>query len=577
MRHILSVLGGLSAYLPAAALACGGLFCNTAQPVNQSAERILFAQDGDQVEMVVQIQYQGPPTDFGWLLPTGADVETTLSSEQLFALMDQRFAPIFRLNTDWGNCPPPPVAESDGDGGPGGGRNGGVNVLSREAVGPYDRAILQADNVGVLREWLDANAFGIPDGVDAKLQPYIDAGAAFVALKLLPGNDAGDVTPLRLRFTAPLPAVPILPTGVAAEPDMGVIVHLVAANRAIPTNYRHLRINEAAIDWVNQGSNYAAVVSQAADEAGGKGFTTDFAGPHDQLQDALRPLTELQMDNLRAAATLEQALQAIDWMTQDADLARILGDGLEPPEGVDLPTFLQCPQCYDAAALQQAVDGPALADRAEAEVNAPRVLLGALLGANPYLTRLYTTMSADEMNLDPVFDFNGDLDPVPQVRTATRFVQCDENAGPTGPDIIGLGNGVRFALDEGQVPDAIQRDRGETVRGDDVPAAAVIEQMSVAGQPMVIEDRGEMIRERYQDAPAPPLGGEDPEPAPTGGAGEDPVPGGEGGSNGADESPTEEDDDDGCGCDVGANDGSPAPAGVLLGALALLGLRRRRR
>ena len=34
-----------------------------------------------------------------------------------------------------------------------------------------------------------------------------------------------------------------------------------------------------AIDWVGGGQNYADVVSQAVDEAGGQAFVTDFAGP----------------------------------------------------------------------------------------------------------------------------------------------------------------------------------------------------------------------------------------------------------------------------------------------------------
>jgi hypothetical protein len=62
-----------NALSPSAAQACGGLFCNVAQPVNQSAERILFAKDGDRVHMHVQIAYQGPPTEFGWLLPAPPD------------------------------------------------------------------------------------------------------------------------------------------------------------------------------------------------------------------------------------------------------------------------------------------------------------------------------------------------------------------------------------------------------------------------------------------------------------------------------------------------------------------------
>ena len=67
MRSLPLALGLVTAPLPA--LACGGLFCNAVTPVNQAAERILFAVDGEQVHMHVRITYQGPPTDFGWLLP----------------------------------------------------------------------------------------------------------------------------------------------------------------------------------------------------------------------------------------------------------------------------------------------------------------------------------------------------------------------------------------------------------------------------------------------------------------------------------------------------------------------------
>jgi hypothetical protein len=43
------------------ALACGGFFCSQQQPVNQAAERIIFADNGDgTVTAVIQILYQGP-------------------------------------------------------------------------------------------------------------------------------------------------------------------------------------------------------------------------------------------------------------------------------------------------------------------------------------------------------------------------------------------------------------------------------------------------------------------------------------------------------------------------------------
>src|SRR6187549_2004976 len=57
-------------FLPATASACGGFFCNAAQPVNQAAEGIIFADNGDgTTTAVIQIQYQGPAQSFSWLLP----------------------------------------------------------------------------------------------------------------------------------------------------------------------------------------------------------------------------------------------------------------------------------------------------------------------------------------------------------------------------------------------------------------------------------------------------------------------------------------------------------------------------
>ena len=42
------------------AFACGGLFCSAANPVNQAAERIIFAQSAGRVDAVIEIQYEGP-------------------------------------------------------------------------------------------------------------------------------------------------------------------------------------------------------------------------------------------------------------------------------------------------------------------------------------------------------------------------------------------------------------------------------------------------------------------------------------------------------------------------------------
>ena len=552
---------------PLPALACGGLFCNTAQPVTQAAERILFARMGDQVQMHVRLTWDGPPQDFGWLLPVPPDVETALSSESLFSLLDQAYAPIFRLNTEFLGCDDffnnqggagGSGGGAGGEGGAGGG--GGVNVLSREQVGPYDRTILQGESVQALLGWLGDNGYQVPVGADDTLQPYVDLGAAFVAIKLVPGADSSEVVPLALTFTANGPAIPLRPTANAANPDMGIIVHVLGEHRAIPANFRHVQINEAAIDWTGSGQNYPDVVSQAADESGGMAFVTDYAGP---ANNARPPVLSTQ--NLGANPTWEMARSFLN--VGDPDVQRVLIAVItDPGDGESAANVVACPFCYENVEI----DGAALVRRILEEINPPREALGRLFEAHLYMTRLYTTMSPEEMEADPIFDENPDLDPVANLHQATQFVTCDASGPRFDTSVIQTGSGLRFALRGGANPDAIQRQAGATVRGVGVPAASVIEQMMVAGQPVNVEDRRSALAERY-DAPvgAGGGGGTDAGAGADGGSG-----GGVGGSGGSGGGAADGSDDGGCdGCSTTGTSG----AGLAFVLLAALRPRRRRR
>ncbi len=483
MRHLLFTL--IALWSPAA-LACGGLFCNTAQPVNQAAERILFSHHDGQIDMHVRITYSGPPAEFGWLVPVPRGVEAELSSEALFRALDAAYGPQFQLRTEY---------EGDCDWGmAGGGADSGValsadgsvapedpaprvQVLSREAIGPYDRVILDAADVGALREWLDTNGFAIPADVDEKLVPYIERDAVFVAIKLLAGAESGDIVPLNLRFPGDRPAIPILPTAVAADPDMGIIVHVLGDTRAIPLNYLHVQINEAAIDWQDNGSNYGDVVSAAADEAGGHAFATDYAGDLTELfVETMAPYSEALLERLAAAHTFGELIDLLPRATlRDPDFNRVFVSRVEIPEDTDPAEFAACPSCY--MERDAPVDGAAIAEQIRVEVQPVRERLAERFEATPYLTRLYTTMSAEEMSIDPMFSFNPDLDRVDNVRIATRIVPCDGGEPDWNASVIRLESGVEFEPAE----EPIRREGGLTVRGQALHAAAVIEQLPEAG------------------------------------------------------------------------------------------------
>ena len=272
----------------------------------------------------------------------------------------------------------------------------------------------------MLREWLNENEYQIPDSADATLEPYVQMNAAFLALKLLAGSEAGDVQPIRMSFSGVIPSIPIVPTSVAADPDMGILVHLLGYARAVPDNYRHVLINETALDWSNNGSNYADVVSQAVDEAGGRAFVTDFAGPHND-----RNFVPLYNPNtLEQLRTLESDVEILETVLfrgplngNDADLQRVVRSAISTREGVSTNEVLGCPRCYDFGPDGEDGEGPAfsvdldlLISGIEEQINEPREHIEESFRTNPYLTRLYSTMSPDEMTIDPTFTFNRDLE-----------------------------------------------------------------------------------------------------------------------------------------------------------------------
>ena len=79
----------------------------------------------------------------------------------------------------------------------------------------------------------------------------------------------------------------------------------------------------------------------------------------------------------------------------------------------------------------------------------PVKLVQNLVDAHPQITRLYTTLSADEMTLDPLFSFNADLPELSNVHSAERVIACNPSVyavrgtlahpAPAGTNRVGHG------------------------------------------------------------------------------------------------------------------------------------------
>lgn len=530
-----------SAVAPKDARACGCLvLSDVSVPTVQAGERILFAQDSGTVTAIIQIQYQGKPGDFGWLVPLPAVPKNRLgqdgidvSTDELFTQLLATTTPSYTL-TRTSTCNP-----SFGGSGGGYSPNFGCSSSSlsgsapeanyglaadmatpekpsplvvQSSVGPYDFAVLKADSQADMLAWLQSNRYVVPAGSDAAVSPYIRPGAYFLALKLRADQKTGDVQPIVLRYQSDYPMVPLTLTSVGALPHMGVQVWVLGRARAIPRNYYHVVLNDAQLDLVGNVGNYAQVVTAAVGEAPRRhAFVTEYAGASSVMAGVLynsqrfSRLAELSATSdpykyVQTALNPEYGFTpspfsngSRQFQQSAAALAAVLSQYIPEPQtlaarGVSLLTYYQSldfylrldPQRggpdYDAVALKlQMFDPVAVTADLKTRIVTPDQEAQQLFDSHPQLTRLYTTISPEDMNVDPVFGFNADLPDVQLSHRASLTQGCEpydrtletdsqlrvtswtpsdpqlpyslriETVGEVGPPVVVTNNGTKIA------------------------------------------------------------------------------------------------------------------------------------
>lgn len=416
--------------------ACGGLFCNVAQPVVQDAERIVFDVDqatGD-VDVHVQIFYSGPADEFAWVVPVPAAPELFVSSQAMFDSLAQRTGPIFQLNTVIeGDCAPlinPPMAFGGNemamaDGGFYSSSYGGVTVVDQGQVGPYETVTLRATSGEALIGYLQANKYDLPSDLSAVLDPYTGTeDGHFVALRLQKDRDVGDIAPLGMTYPGDAASIPIQLTSVAASDDMRLEVYVFADERAVPKSYFHVEINDAAVDWWNRGTNYPQVITEAANEAGGHAFATDYFGPSEQFA------VDYDFDTSR----LRAVNNALDWIFEIArqgvplneQVASVIASHVDVPDGVDPINFVNCPDCFEGWNRFD-FDPIVATDDLRERVLEPLERFEDLFD-RAFMTRMTSSLDAIEMTVDPVFVLNPDMSGkdkrVVQQRVADQVFEC---------------------------------------------------------------------------------------------------------------------------------------------------------
>jgi hypothetical protein len=479
-------------------------------PIVQAGERILFSVENGVVNAHIQIQYAGEAKDFGWLLPLPSVPTLKLGTEELFSQLISATQPRYLVKTiTTGSC---------SGGGLGGGLAFAASVsdnsfqefggsgapppsplVIQSSIGPYDYAVLKADRKDEMLRWLTDNRYFIPVGTDDVVGPYIRPGAFFLALKLKSGQAAGDIQPVVLEYPSDLPMIPIILTSVAAQPNMGIQVWMLGAGRAIPRNYNHVIVNDSQIDWLANGKNYNDVIIRAVGEAPEKhAFVTEYAGTSDVMKDVLDGPT--RFGNTMDLATLTNPADFVSYLFSHgyAPNSSMGGRTLPPllkslvlaqvsrpsnvPSTITDDQFLSDINRWRPS-FTMPIDSAALAALIEEKIVVPAREAGALFLKHPSLTRLYTTLSPEDMTRDPVFSFNPSLADVPRDHNATLRVDCGLGGNfSTSPATLTTEQGWVFNLEN--------RNAAIEAKG---PGALRIETVGEEGPPVVLTDNAKLI------------------------------------------------------------------------------------
>lgn len=260
-RSLIALAATLALPLSAHAF-CGFYVSGADASLYSSATMVVMMRNDNTTVLSMQNNYQGPPEDFAMVVP----VPVVLSEEtvktlprEVFDRVDRLAAP--RLVEYWeaDPCEPPlgvlgVLREMTGSwNSPTSpyGADLGVTVEAEFSVAEYDIVILSAEDSNGLDTWLRRERYNIPDGAEAALRPYVEAGIKFFVAKVAADRVTFEdgravLSPLRFHYETEEFSLPVRLGLLNSAGQQDVLVHILASgqryevanypNATIPTN-----------------------------------------------------------------------------------------------------------------------------------------------------------------------------------------------------------------------------------------------------------------------------------------------------------------------------------------------------
>jgi hypothetical protein len=212
-------LAVLVALAPAAARGDGCFVWNKGADINEPSQKAIILYDAGREDLILQVKYEGPVDEFGWIIPVPGKPEVEKASMECFyelSRLVQAYNHRYR-------------------------QGGDVKVIEVKTVGDYDIAVLSAADSKALAGWLDKHKFNWPKDRRDVLDHYVKKRWYFVAAKVsLPKArededlarrlHTGELHPLKISFDSDECVYPLKISSINRGPSE-IDVYVLAADR----------------------------------------------------------------------------------------------------------------------------------------------------------------------------------------------------------------------------------------------------------------------------------------------------------------------------------------------------------
>ena len=171
-RRIVSLALLLLTATPSLADGCFVFRWNKAVDINEPTQKAIIVYDQGREDLLLQVKYEGPLEDFGWLVPVPSLPTVERGSMEPFYELSEL------TQKQFGG-----VTLSVKRGGEGG-EPDRVRVIETKTVGAYEVAILSSKDAGSLRHWLESHGYSVPQDRSILVEEYVRQGWYFIAARI---------------------------------------------------------------------------------------------------------------------------------------------------------------------------------------------------------------------------------------------------------------------------------------------------------------------------------------------------------------------------------------------------------